>query len=138
MSEFSEAEKVLNFTLLPRSWVVFKANKEFEPTSKLKIVLNKPFEDLRTRDLLISLTAKIEGTDFNEVTFAVREKGKSWNIVGTSDHRVLGANGLDDGLYRVYLRPSKYKKGTKLEVVAIGQNTRGEKLASGIQSYLIK
>ena len=78
------------------------------------------------------------GTDFTEVTFAVREKGKSWNIVGTSDRRILGVTGFKDGLYRVYLHPSKYKKGTSLDVVAVAVNANGEKIASTLQSYLIK
>jgi hypothetical protein len=86
----------------------------------------------------VALTADVAGTDFTEVTFAVREKGKAWSIVGTSDHRILGATGFKDGLYRVYLHQDKYKKGTKLDVVAIAVNANGEKLASGLQSYTVK
>ena len=86
----------------------------------------------------MALTASVPGNDFNEVTFAVREKGKNWQIVGTSDHRLLNVTGFKDGTYRVYLHQDNYKKGTNLEVVAVVVNANGEKLASSIQSYLIK
>ena len=58
--------------------------------------------------------------------------------MGTSDRRILGVTGFKDGLYRVYLHQDKYKKGTQLEIVAIAVNANGEKIASGLQSYLIK
>ena len=86
----------------------------------------------------MALTAAVPGTDFNEVTFAVRVKGKTWTTVGTSDRRILGVTGFKDGLYRVYLHQENYKKGTALEVVAIAVNANGEKVASALQSYTVK
>lgn len=100
--------------------------------------LAKPFIDIRTNESLLALTASVPGSDFNEVTFAVRQKGKAWSVVGTSDRRIIGATGFKDGLYRVYLNPNKYKKGSSLEVVAVVKNANDQKLASAIQSYLIK
>jgi alpha-amylase len=137
-NEISASGQSVSLTLPARSWVVLKADSEFAPTSKLAITLNKPVKDIRTSEQYVALTASIPGSDFNEVTFAVREKGKSWSIVGTSDRRILGVTGFKDGLYRVYLHQEKYKKGTTLEVVAVAVNVNGEKLASGIQSYLNK
>ena len=137
-NEISASGQSVSLTLPARSWVVLKADSEFAPTSKLAITLNKPVKDIRTSEQYVALTAAIPGSDFNEVTFAVREKGKSWSIVGTSDRRILGVTGFKDGLYRVYLHQDKYKKGTTLEVVAVAVNVNGEKLASGIQSYLNK
>ena len=137
-NDLSASSKSVSMTLPARSWVVLKADSEFAPTTKLAITLNKPTIDIRTSEQYVALTASVPGTDFTEVTFAVREKGKSWNIVGTSDRRILGVTGFKDGLYRVYLHPSKYKKGTSLEVVAIAVNANGEKIASALQGYLIK
>jgi alpha-amylase len=137
-SDISASSKSVALTLPARSWVVLKADSEFAPTAKLAITLNKPAVDIRTSDQYVALTAAVPGTDFNEVTFAVREKGKAWSIVGTSDRRILGVTGFKDGLYRVYLHPSKYKKGANLEVVAVAVNANGEKIASALQSYLIK
>lgn len=137
-SDVSTTGKKVTLTLPARSWVVLKADSEFAPTSKLSITLNKPIVDIRTYEQYVALTAAVPGTDFNEVTFAVRQKGKPWSIVGTSDRRILGVTGFKDGLYRVYLHHDKYKKGTQLEIVAIAVNANGEKIASGLQSYLVK
>jgi glycosidase len=137
-NDVSITGKKVTLTLPARSWVVLKADSEFAPTSKLSITLNKPIVDIRTYEQYVALTAAVPGNDFNEVTFAVRQKGKLWSIVGTSDRRILGVTGFKDGLYRVYLHQDKYKKGTQLEIVAIAVNANGEKIASGLQSYLIK
>ena len=136
-NEVTPTGTAISLILPARSWVVLKADNEFVPTAKLAVVLNKPAVDIRTRENYVALTASVPGSDFNEVTFAVREKGKSWSILGTSDHRLLGATGFKDGLYRVYLHQEKYKKKTNLEVVAIAVNANGEKIASAIQSYIV-
>jgi glycosidase len=130
--------KTISLTLPSRSWVVLKADSQFAPTTKLAITLNKPVIDIRTYEQYVALTASVPGSDFTEVTFAVRIKGKTWTTVGTSDRRILGVTGFKDGLYRVYLHQDNYKKGTNLEIVAIAVNANGEKVASGIQSYLVK
>jgi len=130
--------KTISLTLPSRSWVVLKADSQFAPTTKLAITLNKPVIDIRTYEQYVALTASVPGSDFTEVTFAVRIKGKTWTTVGTSDRRILGVTGFKDGLYRVYLHQDNYKKGTNLEIVAVAVNANGEKVASGIQSYLVK
>jgi hypothetical protein len=136
-SQISASANQVSLKLPARSWMVLKADNQFAPTSKLTITLNKPVIDIRTSENYVALTAAVPGSDFNEVTFAVREKGKAWQIVGTSDRRLVHATGFKDGLYRVYLHQDKYKKGTKLEVVAIVVNANGEKLASSLQSYSV-
>ena len=136
-NDVNPSGKTISLTLPARSWVVLKADNEFTPTAKLAITLNKPSVDIRTSEYYTALTAMVPGTDFNEVTFAVREKGKPWTIVGTSDHRILGVTGFKDGQYRVFLHQEKYKKKTKLDVVAIAVNSNGEKLTSNIQSYTV-
>lgn len=137
-SEITSGEKLVNLTLPPRSWVVLKAENQFQPTTKLAVALNKPVIDIRTNESLLALTASVPGSDFNEVTFAVRQKGKNWTTVGTSDRRIIGATGFKDGLYRAYFNTSKFKKGTELQFVAIVKNANGEKLASTLESYLVK
>lgn len=136
--EVNATERAVNLVIPARSWVVLKADNQFQPNTKLAINLAKPFIDIRTNESLLALTASVPGSDFNEVTFAVRQKGKAWSVVGTSDRRIIGATGFKDGLYRVYLNPNKYKKGSSLEVVAVVKNANDQKLASAIQSYLIK
>ena len=130
--------RLVELNLPGRSWVVLKADNQFVPSNKLAITLKKPFIDIRTSGYFVALTADVPGDDFNEVTFALRQRGKPWSIVGTSDKRLMDVTGFRDGLYRVYLHQEKYKKGTKLEIVAIVQSSTGERLASGIQNYLVK
>ena len=130
--------RLVELNLPGRSWVVLKADNQFVPSNKLAITLKKPFIDIRTSGYFVALTADVPGDDFNEVTFALRQPGKPWSIVGTSDKRLMDVTGFKDGLYRVYLHQEKYKKGTKLEIVAIAQSSTGERLASGIQNYLVK
>ena len=130
--------RLVELNLPGRSWVVLKADNQFVPSNKLAITLKKPFIDIRTSGYFVALTADVPGDDFNEVTFALRQTGKPWSIVGTSDKRLMDVTGFRDGLYRVYLHQEKYKKGTKLEIVAIAQSSTGERLASGIQNYLVK
>ena len=137
-SGISAAGKSVSLTLPPRAWVVLKADLPFEPTAKLAVAMAKPVIDIRTSENYLALVAAVSGTDFNEVTFAVRQKGKAWSIVGTSDRRLMDVTGFKNGTYRVYLHLSKYKKGTQLEFVAIAKNANGEKLASALQSYSVK
>ena len=137
-SGISAAGKSVSLTLPPRAWVVLKADMPFEPTAKLAVAMAKPVIDIRTSENYLALVAAVSGTDFNEVTFAVRQKGKAWSIVGTSDRRLMDVTGFKNGTYRVYLHLSKYKKGTQLEFVAIAKNANGEKLASALQSYSVK
>ena len=136
-SEVSAQANQVSLKLPARSWVVLKADNQFAPTTKLAITLNKPVVDIRTSENYVALTASVPGNDFNEVTFAVREKGKNWQVIGTSDRRLVRATGFKDGVYRVYLHQDKYKKGTKLEVVAIAVNANGERLASALQTYSV-
>ena len=133
-NNISATGKSVALNLPARSWVVLKADQEFTPTSKLAITLNKPIVDIRTSENYLALTAAVPGSDFTEVTFAAREKGKPWTTIGTSDRRLISVTGFKDGLYRVYLHQDRFKKGAQLEIVAIAVNAIGEKLASNLQS----
>ena len=133
-NNISATGKSVALNLPARSWVVLKADQEFTPTSKLAITLNKPIVDIRTSENFLALTAAVPGSDFTEVTFAAREKGKAWTTIGTSDRRLISVTGFKDGLYRVYLHQDRFKKGAQLEIVAIAVNAIGEKLASNLQS----
>ena len=42
------------------------------------------------------------------------------------------------GLHRVFLHNRLYKSGTKLEIVAVAKNTKGEIATSKIINYIIK
>lgn len=127
----------LNLKLEPRSWVVLKADKTFEPSSRLAITLNAPKPDYRTPGWS-AITAKIPGDDFVQVTFAARQSGKAWKVLGTSDHRTTKDDYIAAGLHRVFIHNRQYKSGTTFDLVAIVTNSKGEKMVSKIIKYTIK
>jgi len=53
-----------------------------------------------------------------ELTFSARVKGGKWKTLGTADRRTFATDETKGGLYRVYLHPENYKKGSTVEIVA--------------------
>lgn len=131
------AASSLTITLPPRGWIILKAAKLFEPTTKVAISLLNPKPDYATPGWS-ALTAKVPGDDFVEVTFAIRQAGQSWKILGTADKRTFKDDNLAAGLHRVFLHNRLFKSGTKLDIVAIVKNSKGESAVSKIISYTIK
>ena len=127
----------LSVNLPPRGWIILKADKGFEPTSPLSISLLNPKPDYSTPGWS-ALSAKVPGDDFVEVTFAIRQSGKGWQVLGTADRRTMKDDNVAGGLHRVFLHNRLYKSGTKFEIVAVAKNTKGELATSKILNYTIK
>ena len=127
----------MTMNLPSRGWIILKADKKFEPSHPLSIQILNPKPDYSTPGWS-ALTAKVPGDDFVEVTFAIRQKGKSWQILGTADRRTFKDDNVQSGLHRVYLHNRLFKSGTQLEIVAVARNTIGEKIASKLVNYTIK
>jgi hypothetical protein len=127
----------MTVSLPARGWVILKADTSFTPQTPLAISLLAPKPDFSTPGWS-ALSAKVPGDDFVEVTFAVRQPGKSWQILGTSDHRTFKDDNVAGGLHRVFLHNRLYKSGTKFEIVAIAKNTLGQKVTSNIVQYVVK
>ncbi|MDP1719897.1 MAG: alpha-amylase family glycosyl hydrolase [Candidatus Nanopelagicaceae bacterium] len=134
--EVSTSSKKMSIKMQPRSYVALKADRLLVSSAKLSISLRSPVVDFYTPHWL-SIMATVPGNDFNEVTFAARVVGRSWKVLGTSDHRTFKTGMMDGGTYRVFLHPRDYKSGTKLEIVAIAKSASGEKIASKIQNTTI-
>jgi hypothetical protein len=127
----------IDLKLAPRSWVILKADSAFESTTPLAITLNAPKPDYRTPGWS-AITAKVPGDDFVQVTFAVRQSGKVWKVLGTSDHRTTKDDYVTTGLHRVFIHNRLYKSGTTFDLVAIATNSKGEKLVSKVIKYTVK
>jgi len=127
----------ISVNLPPRGWIILKADKVFEPTSPLSISILNPKPDYSTPGWS-ALSAKVPGDDFVEVTFAIRQSGKSWQVLGTADRRTMKDDNVAGGLHRVFLHNRLYKSGTKFEIVAVAKNTKGELATSKILNYTIK
>lgn len=64
------------------------------------------------------VSAQVTGANYTEVTFSVRVKGGKWRTLGTADRRTFATDQTKGGLYRVYLHPEDFKKGSTVEVIA--------------------
>jgi hypothetical protein len=54
----------------------------------------------------------------------VRVKGGKWQTLGTADRRTFATDDTKGGLYRVYLHPEKYKKGSTVEIIAAAVDSK--------------
>lgn len=66
----------------------------------------------------MEVSAQVSGSNYTELTFSVRVKGSNWKSIGTADRRTFATDATKGGLYRVYLHPEDFKKGSTVEVIA--------------------
>ena len=130
----------LTMSLPARSWVVLKATKQFTPSlsakKQLVITLNSPAPDYNTAGW-ISVNATVPGSDFETVTFSVRQVGKPWTSIGSADRRTFAAIGVTGGLFRTFLHQQNYKNGTILQVVATVKDALGNIATSKVLKYTV-
>ena len=119
------------------NYVVLKAVNKFKTKAAPAVTLNKPRVDY-AMDYLLELSSTVKGDEYNQVTYLVRETGKKWLNIGTSDHRTVKSNNVTAGLYRVYIEPRKYAKGTNLEFVSIVKNAANKTAVSKIVKYKVE
>ena len=127
----------VSLTVPPISAVVLRAKEKFVPVTPLSVNLKAPKTDFSTENWE-ALTASVPGDDYVQVTFAVREKGKSWRVLGTADRRTLADYNTPSGLFRVYLQPRQYKSGTVLEIVAVAKGIDGKVAVSKTRNFTVK
>lgn len=132
----STADQV-SVTVPPISAVILKAKKIFAPSTPLSITLRTPKTDYSTENWEM-LSATVPGDDYVQVTFAAREKGKKWIILGTSDRRTLEDYNTPAGVFRAYLQPRQFKSGAVLEIVAVAKSVDGKVVTSKIRTLTIK
>jgi glycosidase len=100
-----------------RSYCVAKAKTAVANNSAVKLSALKI-----TKTALPSgwreVSAQVSGANYAEVTFSVRVKGGKWKTIGTADRRTFATDATKGGLYRVYLHPEDFKKGSTVEVIA--------------------
>ncbi len=66
----------------------------------------------------MEVSAQVSGSNYTELTFSVRVKGSNWKTLGTADRRTFTTYATKGGVYRVYLHPEDFKKGSTVEVIA--------------------
>lgn len=132
----SASGSTLTVKVAPTGYVVLKAASKFKAKLAPAINLNTPRSDF-AMDYLLEIGATVKGDEYNQVTFLVREAGKSWVNIGTSDHRTVKGEVADAGLYRVFVEPRKYPTGTNLEFVSVVKNAANKTAVSKIVKYKV-
>jgi glycosidase len=118
------------------SYVVLKAATKFKAKLAPAVTLNAPRSDF-AMDYLLEISSTVKGDEYNQVTYLVREAGKNWVNIGTSDHRTVKGDITSAGLYRVFLEPRNYANGTNLEFVSIVKNAANKTAVSKIIKYKV-
>jgi hypothetical protein len=116
--------------------VVLKAATKFKAKLTPAVTLNAPRSDF-AMDYLLEISSTVKGDEYNQVTYLVREAGKNWVNIGTSDHRTVKGDIAAAGLYRVFLEPRNYANGTNLEFVSIAKNAATKTAVSKIIKYKV-
>lgn len=132
----SASGNTLTVKVAPTGYVVLKAASKFKAKLAPAINLNAPRSDF-AMDYLLEIGATVKGDEYNQVTFLVRENGKSWVNIGTSDHRTVKGDVAAAGLYRVFIEPRKYPSGTSLEFVSVVKNAANKTAVSKIVKYKV-
>ena len=123
-------------TLPAYSYAAYKAASPLKAKAAPSIKLNAPRSDYAL-DYLLEISATVPGDEYNQVTFLMRESGKNWVNLGTSDRRTIKSSVADDGLYRVYIEPRKFPSGTNLEFVSVVKTESGKSATSKIVKFKI-
>ena len=118
------------------SYVVLKASAKFKAKLAPSVILNSPRTD-PAMDYLLEISSTVKGDEYNQVTFLMREAGKSWVNIGTSDHRTVKGDTASAGLYRVFTEPRKFANGTNLEFVSVVKNAANKTAVSKIIKYKV-
>ena len=118
------------------NYVVLKAATKFKAKLAPAVTLNPPRSDF-AMDYLLEISSTVKGDEYNQVTYLVREAGKSWVNIGTSDHRTVKGDTAAAGLYRVFIEPRNYANGTNLEFVSIVKNAANKTAVSKIIKYKV-
>ena len=118
------------------SYVVLKSASKFKAKLAPAVTLNTPRSDY-AMDYLLEISSTVKGDEYNQVTFLVRQAGKSWVNIGSSDHRTVKGDTAAAGLYRVFLEPRNYANGTNLEFVSVVKNAANKTSVSKIIKYKV-
>ena len=112
-----ESSAEVSLMIPQRSYCVAKSKTALAPSSAIKISALKVVTTTLPSGWR-EVSAQVVGNNYTEVTFSVRVKGKNWQSIGTADRRTFATDQTKGALYRVYLHPEDFKKGSTIEIVA--------------------
>ena len=111
------SDSQIALAIAQRSYCVAKASASLVSAGTLKISTPKIINTTLPSGWR-EVSAQVTGAKYAEVTFSTRVKGGKWRTLGTADRRTFATDATKGGLYRVYLHPEDFKKGSTIEVIA--------------------
>jgi hypothetical protein len=125
------SDSQVSLAIAQRDYCVLKAKTPVVNTGVMKISTPK-IVNTSLPSGWREVSTQVTGADYNEVTFSVRVKGGKWKSIGTADRRTFASDATTGGLYRVYLHPEDFKKGSTVEVIAATVDAKKKVLLSKI------
>jgi len=125
------SDSQVSLSIAQRDYCVVKAKTPVVNTGVMKISTPKVVNTSLPSGWR-EVTTQVTGADYTEVTFSVRVKGGKWKSIGTADRRTFASDTTNGGLYRVYLHPEDFKKGSTIEVIAATVDAKNKVLLSKI------
>ena len=107
----------ISLAISERNYCVAKAKSPLASANAIKISTPK-IASTTLPSGWMEVSAQVSGSNYTELTFSVRVKGSNWKSIGTADRRTFATDATKGGLYRVYLHPEDFKKGSTVEVIA--------------------
>jgi glycosidase len=121
----------ITLAVIERDYCVAKAKTPVVNTGVMKISTPKVINTSLPSGWR-EVSTQVTGANYTEVTFSVRVKGGKWKSIGTADRRTFASDTTKGGLYRVYLHPEDFKKGSTVEVIAATVDAKKKVLLSKI------
>jgi glycosidase len=111
------SDSQIKIVLSQRSYCVAKAKNPITNSATIKLPTPKVIKTSLPSGWR-EVSIQVPGSGYLELTFSARVKGGKWKTLGTADRRTFATDETKGGLYRVYLHPENYKKGSTVEIVA--------------------
>ena len=125
------SDSQIALAITQRNYCVAKAKAPVVNAGVLKISTPK-IKETSLPSGWSEVSVQVSGAKYTEVTFSARVKGGKWKSIGTSDRRTFASDVTKGGLYRVYLHPEDFKKGSTVEVIAATVDAKKKVLLSKI------
>lgn len=126
--------KSVTMTIPGLSWAIFEPNER--NVDAVASVSLSPIKIDELNSSQLRLDARIVGSDFANVSFYYRNKGKSWVLLGMDDSSTYSNNPPDANIFRVYPNKNLFMKGI-IEFKAV-VNKNGQEVTSEIRTFTIK
>ena len=119
------------------SYCLLKANSKIGKSATTKVSAPK-LGNSNDSPLWKEISVTVNSPGYNQVSFSARTKGGTWKSLGTSDRTTFETDMTVGNKYRVFLRPTDFKRGAQIEIIAVVKTSDGKIIASSITKAMHK